>query len=145
MTPFAIRRWHSYLSLLAAPSVLFFTFTGALQLFSWHEAHGTYQPPVWLEKMSSLHKDQVLEKHEEEGAEEQKPKVAPENKPAHEEAPLAPATVALKAYFFWVGAMLLISTLFGAWMGMTQIVRKKTAWLLLILGTVIPVGILLLQ
>ena len=125
--------------------MLFFTFTGALQLFSWHEAHGTYQPPAWLEKMSSLHKDQVLEKHGEEGAEEEKPKAPSDAKPAREEEPIAPATVALKAYFFWVGVMLLISTLFGAWMGMTQILRRKVAWTLLILGTAIPVGILLLQ
>ncbi|HEY2685986.1 MAG TPA: hypothetical protein VGI93_20925 [Steroidobacteraceae bacterium] len=141
MSPITLRRWHSYLSLLAAPSVLFFTFTGALQLFSWHEAHGTYQPPAWLEKMSSVHKDQVMDKHDEDKPETGK---APAEEPKHEEEPLAPATVALKAYFFWVGAMLIVSTCFGAWMGLTQTPRKRVAWSLLIVGTALPLCILLL-
>ena len=141
MGPLTLRRWHSYLSLLGAPSILFFTLTGSLQLFSWHEAHGTYQPPAWLEKLSSVHKDQVLEKHEEREPEADKP--AAEGEPRHEDSPLAPATVALKAYFFWVGIMLVVSTTFGAWMGLTQIPRKRLAWSLLTIGTALPIGILL--
>jgi len=55
-----LRQWHSYIGLFIAPSVIFFSLTGALQLFSLHEAHGTYQPPAILEKLASVHKDQVL-------------------------------------------------------------------------------------
>ncbi len=142
MNPLTIRRWHSYLSLLAAPSVLFFTFTGALQLFGWHEAHGTYKPPAWLEKASSVHRDQVLERHEEHSPEAEMPAPAAVA-PQAEEKPAA-ATIALKAYFFWVGAALLVSTLLGAWMGLTQTPRKRLAWTLLIVGSVLPLGILFL-
>jgi hypothetical protein len=53
-----IRRWHAWLGLFIAPSVIFFSLTGAVQLFSLHEAHGDYQPPALIEKLSSLHKDQ---------------------------------------------------------------------------------------
>jgi uncharacterized iron-regulated membrane protein len=42
----SVRRWHSYIGLFIAPSVLFFSLTGAVQLFSLHEAHGKYQPPA---------------------------------------------------------------------------------------------------
>ena len=41
-----------------APSVLFFAFTGSLQLFSLHEAHGSYQPPALIAALGTVHKDQ---------------------------------------------------------------------------------------
>ena len=55
----SIRLWHSYIGILIAPSVIFFALTGALQIFSLHESHGTYTPPALIEKLSSMHKDQV--------------------------------------------------------------------------------------
>jgi len=58
MNAITIRRWHSYIGLFIAPSVLFFSLTGAVQLFSLHEAHGNYQPFAIVEKLSSVHKDQ---------------------------------------------------------------------------------------
>ena len=51
----AIRRWHSYLGILIAPSVLFFALTGALQLFSLHESHGDYRAPAIIVQLASLH------------------------------------------------------------------------------------------
>src|SRR5580698_6574518 len=100
MNPLTLRRWHSYLSLLAAPSVLFFALTGAVQLFSWHEAHGNYHPPVLLERLSSLHKDQVLERHDDKkDADESAPTpgAAPGAAPEHEdEEAVRPVTWALK-------------------------------------------------
>ena len=60
MNVIAMRRWHSYIGLFIAPSVLFFALTGATQLFSLHEEHGNYKPPAIIEKLSSVHKDQVF-------------------------------------------------------------------------------------
>jgi len=62
----SIRIWHMYIGILIAPSVLFFALTGALQIFSLHEAHGSYEPPALLEKLSRLHKDQVFAQKEHE-------------------------------------------------------------------------------
>ena len=60
-----IRNIHGYLGLFIAPSVVFFAVTGALQLFSLHEAHGDYHPPAIIEKLGTLHKDQrfALKEH----------------------------------------------------------------------------------
>src|ERR1700722_16711603 len=55
-----VRQWHPYVGAFVAPSVLFFAFTGSLQLFSLHEAHGAYTPPAIVEALSRVHKDQVL-------------------------------------------------------------------------------------
>jgi uncharacterized iron-regulated membrane protein len=64
----SIRTWHTYIGILIAPSVLFFAFTGSLQLFSLHEAHDSYKPPPVIEKLASVHKDQVfaLKEHDHE-------------------------------------------------------------------------------
>ncbi len=55
-----VRLWHHYIGFLIAPSLLFFAFTGSLQLFSLHEAHGDYHPPALIEALGNVHKDQVF-------------------------------------------------------------------------------------
>src|ERR1700685_4580837 len=72
-----LRKWHAYIGLLIAPSVLFFALTGILQIFNLHEAHGGYHPALILEKLSVGHKDQEFEAPREQPA------------PAHEAASAA--------------------------------------------------------
>jgi hypothetical protein len=145
-----IRRWHSYIGLFVGPSVLFFALTGAAQLFSLHEAHGTYQPPALLEKLSSVHKDQVFAPgHHHEPAE---PKPQSQNPGAGTESPAAPdhdddkpglSALALKAFFLLVALSLVLSTALGLWMGITQTRQKRLAWMFVLAGTLIPAGLLL--
>lgn len=56
------RQWHFYLGTLFAPSIIFFAFSGAMQLFGLHEIRPgrAYQPPAWIQKMGSIHKNQTL-------------------------------------------------------------------------------------
>jgi|SRR5882757_918885 len=150
MNVITIRRWHSYIGLFIAPSVLFFALTGALQLFSLHEAHGHYQPPAIIEKLSSVHKDQVfaLGNHRPEPASEkdaEKPDVAksPEGAEDKGDEPEL-ATLVLKACFLVVALGLTLSAALGLWMGLTQTRNKRTAWLLVVAGALIPSGLLLL-
>jgi hypothetical protein len=117
-----------------APSVLFFALTGALQLFGWHEAHGAYRPIAIVEKLSSVHKDQVFafgNHHEpdEPGA------GAP--KPDNDDKAELP-TLALKIFFLMASLCLVLSTILGLWMGITQIRRRGTAWTLIGAGVLIP-------
>ena len=146
MNPLTLRRWHAYIGSFVAPSVLFFTLTGAVQLFSWHEAHGDYRPPVLLERLSSLHKDQVLNRHEDgaEGRSAEKPVASEPAEPsaAHEEKPLPPATFALKLFFFLIAIGVTLSTCFGIWMSLTQTPRKGVIIGLLVAGTSLPLILL---
>ena len=48
----------------------------------------------------------------------------------------------LKWFFFLVALGLTLSTSFGIWMGLTQIRRKRVAWLLLAAGALIPAALL---
>jgi hypothetical protein len=146
-----IRQWHSYIGLFIAPSVLFFALTGAAQLFSLHEAHGNYEPPAIVEKLSSVHKDQVFEFGDHHG---QAPAEPQAGKSDVDGAPHAGTdehgdkselqTFLLKLFFLVVALCLAVSTALGLWMGFTQMRRKTLAWLLVAAGTMIPVGLLVL-
>lgn len=58
----AIRVTHRYLGLFFAPAILFFAFSGALQVLGWHETSrgSAYVPARWIVEMAQLHKKQTL-------------------------------------------------------------------------------------
>ena len=125
------RLLHRYLGLLLAPSILFFSFSGALQLFHLHEADPgeTVQPPRWIAAMASAHKDQSTEVHEK--------KLRP--------APAKPEerNLALKVYFGFVAVSLIVTTLLGVAMAW-QLDRNRGRVIgLLVAGTAIPILLLL--
>jgi hypothetical protein len=140
VTIVSIRRWHSYIGMFIAPSVLFFSLTGAAQLFSLHEAHGKYQPPAIVEKLSSVHKDQVFAFGNHHSAPETD---AQQPAPADDDDKTDLSTLMLKGFFLLVAVCLAVSTAFGLWMGLTQTPRKKIGWTLVVAGSLIPVGLLL--
>src|SRR5579875_2201996 len=104
MTMLLIRRWHGYIGALIAPSVLFFALTGAVQLFSLHEAHGDYTPPPILVKLASVHKDQVFKAGHHHGP---PPGARPEAAVAHQDDDdhAMPLKTALLKWFFLVVAL----------------------------------------
>ncbi len=141
----AIRRWHTYIGMLTAPSLVFFCLTGALQVFSLHEAHGSYRPFALIEKLSSVHKDQVLEKHHEE-EEHAGHAAAQTSDQEHEddEDESTVGTLALKGFFLLASLALAVSAVLGAWIAVTQSREKRLCWVLLATGTVLPVVLLAL-
>jgi len=135
-----IRQWHSYIGVFIAPSVLFFALTGALQVFSLHEAHGDYTPLPLVEKLASVHKDQVFKMGHHHAPAGPKPDADAD---ADDDDKTPPVQLLLKAFFLVVAVSLAVSTVFGLWMGLKYTRRKGLAWGLLIGGAVIPVGLLL--
>jgi hypothetical protein len=144
-----LRQWHAYVGLFIAPSVLFFSLTGATQIFNLHEAHGSYHPAVLLEKLSAVHKDQVFEEPHDQSAPDHDASHAAAGAAGDEPAEDAgekqsASTLALKGFFLAVSLGLATSTLIGIWMGTTQIRRKGLVWTLLIVGTLVPIGLLVI-
>ncbi len=138
-----LRRWHLYIGIFIAPSVLFFALTGAVQLFSLHESHGAYDPPPIVEKLSSVHKDQVfrLGHRRPPGP----PRTAPQGPPpGGDDDKAASATLLLKTFFLIIAAGLTASTLIGLWMGLSRPANRRPALALLLAGAAIPVLLLLL-
>ena len=164
-----LRQLHTLVGAFIAPSVLFFALTGALQLFSLHEAHGDYAPPPLIEKLGKVHKDQVFEAaqkphqpkpqgaaHEDAGHDHDadhdqelgtKPQAAAheaaDHDHDHERGPKL-GTVLLKWVFLAVAVGLAVSTCLGVWMGIAHSRNKAAVWALLIAGAVVPVVLLLL-
>jgi hypothetical protein len=143
----SIRVWHTYLGLLIAPSVLFFSLTGALQLFGLHEAHEDYHPAVIIEKLGMLHKDQVFapsEHHEQRPEQEAGPGHEEHSEESDEKTGWAAAPqLLLKCFFLLVALGLATSTILGLWMGLTHIRHKRTGGILLVLGVIVPVALVL--
>ena len=144
MNTMLLRRLHAYVGAFIAPSVIFFALTGAIQLFSLHEAHGDYQPIPIVEKLGRLHKDQVLKSPRRRRQPPAKPSAPAMNTgAAHEDDRPAFSTLLLKWFFLAVALGLAFSTMLGVWIGLTRLSGKATTIALLIAGAAIPVLLLI--
>lgn len=161
-----VRLAHLYLGVFVAPAVLFFAFTGALQTFSFHETTpgSSYQPPRLFVVLGQIHKKQTpvipvrkpgpppqgpnsQADHHAPGdqpsarglspAAPNAPRPAPESAPKHNPLPL-------KIFFLLVAISLCLSTFTGISMAYFYARNKRAITTLLVLGTVIPVLMILL-
>ena len=151
-----LSQWHGFVGAFIAPSVILFALTGALQLFNLHEAHGAYRPAPLIERLGRVHKDQVFALDEHDGP---PPPQAQTGAPAQTGAgantpgPSAPhedddkpalTTVLLKWFFLVVALGLAASTGLGVWIGLTRPQGRALTIALLVIGTAIPVVLLLI-
>lgn len=142
----SLRQLHSYIGAFIAPSVLFLAVTGALQVFSLHEAHGAYRPPELVARLSRIHKDQVVSLP---------PARPPQAGARHDhatraDAPHPPranpwAVTTLKWLFAAVAAGLTLSTLIGLWIAFTTARRRGVILVLFAMGAALPIVLLALQ
>ncbi len=143
-----IRRLHGYLGLFIAPSVLFFAFTGALQIFNLHEAHGAYRPPALIRALGSLHKDQILSEPEHHHGPPPGPAAGRNHTgpPDHDDDDHRTklSTVALKWFFEMVALGLGAATALGLWLGLRFTRTPRLSWGLLAVGALLPVVLALL-
>lgn len=143
MNPQSVRRWHLYLGLLTAPSILFFSLTGAVQLFRLHEAHDSYRPAALVEKLAQLHKDQAFELgHHQAGPPPAAAAGSSQAKPDQDEDGGSWSVTLLRSYFLVVALALAISSVLGIWIAFTQTRSRTAAWRLLIAGLLIPIALM---
>ena len=141
----SLRRFHVYLSMFVAPSVIFFAATGGLQIFGLHEASNGVEPPAVLAKLGQLHKNQTLVLRP------KRPTPAPGAKPKaeaapHTETPLGPPPARLALKLVWAGAAL--GMIFSSGLGIAMVVvhhpRRNLMLGVLALGTLLPLLLALL-
>ena len=153
------RHIHLYVGVFIAPAVLFFAFTGGLQVFGLHEtARGSdYRPPAWLAIAAQLHKKQTdvlpVRKPRPTEAENRQPApgapmpaqaantVAPQ--PSKPRAPVR-HPLPLKIFSAFVSFGLFVSTLLGLYMAYRYTRKHVLISLLLIGGTVLPIVLALI-
>ncbi len=136
----SLRVWHAGISAFIAPMVLFFSISGALQIFDLHEAHGSYEPSAVIAAMGRVHKNQILaapppRPHRARTQDPSAPAEAPD-------PPTPPATLALRILFAIEAAAFVCTTLIGVWIGVTHPRYARRSWILLALGLVIPAVLL---
>jgi len=146
------RLLHLYLGVFAAPAIIFFSITGALQTFSFHETTrgSSYQPPKLFVQLAQLHKKQTLVVPEKKPQPPAKPggdKPAAD-KPANP-APPAPRPpeappaqtknlLPMKFFFLIISISLLTSTITGIYMAYKYVRNKTIVTSCLIAGVIIP-------
>jgi hypothetical protein len=153
-----VRQIHLYVGVLIAPTLLFFAFTGGLQVFSLHETSrgSDYKPPAWLVTLAQVHKNQttVVPTH----------KPRPINADSHPAptAAVAPGATAtpvmvpakpeaqhddarhplpLKIFFAFVALGLFVSTLIGLYMAYRYTRRPGLITVLLAAGILLPIAL----
>jgi hypothetical protein len=140
----AARMWHSYAGAFFAPAILFFSITGALQTFNLHKPMPRYQPPVVLQALASMHKNQNLHVKTADDPAPRKGKRARVDKA--EEASLQLSSVVaqwtLKVLAALVSVGLVATTVLGLYMSW-QTSRRRGVMLWFTAGSVLPVLIML--
>jgi len=144
-----IRQLHFWVAVFVAPSLVLFAVTGMLQLFKLHEAEGGYQPPPVIEKLGQVHIHQkyALRPVRRPPAAQAAPAAAAVAAPARAEAeePAAPLGETLVKWTFLVMSLgMALSAVLGVWMSLSNTRQRRTTWLLLAAGTVLPILVLAL-
>src|SRR6266849_1296753 len=154
-----LRLIHLYTGIFIAPALLFFAFTGALQIFSLHETTrgSSYKPPAWAVMLGQIHKKQTPIVPVKKVSPQDTPadKAAPEktahNKPQSQPAPntapnpadaIAPKpqnALPLKCFFLLVSIGLFVSTLSGLYMSYKYIRNQLLITAILLAGIIVPV------
>lgn len=122
MNPRTLRRVHLYLGSLFAPVLLLFAASGAWQIYRLNDARkdGSYTPPSIVKVLSSVHKNQTLEKE-------------------------TPRKTALKAFVFAACLALITTTLLGILMAYRFAPRPAVVTACLLAGIAVPFVLLLLS
>jgi hypothetical protein len=131
-----IREWHLYMGLFFAPMLLLFSISGAVQTFRLPDAPTA---PAWMIWIASVHKDQVSNTT----PKPQRPKPA---KPAGA-TPEAPKPkkhnkFPLQVFVGLLSIGLALSTLLGIAIALNSRATRRISVILLIAGTVVPLGLL---
>ena len=122
MNPRTLRRVHLYLGSLFAPVLLLFTASGAWQVYRLNDAKkdGSYTPPSIVKVLSSVHKNQTIQKE-------------------------TPQKTALKAFVFAACLALITTTLLGIRMAYRFAPSPAVVTACLLAGSAIPFVLLLLS
>jgi len=135
----SLRQWHHLIGVFLAPAILFFAFSGSIQVLGWQDARNP-PPAGWVSTIAGIHKHQMLPK----------PRPAePARKPAaarpaadddHDHGGLTP----LKIFALLVAIGLFTTTLIGLTIALGTRAMRGKALVALGLGIVMPIVLLVL-
>lgn len=138
----SLRQWHHYFGVFLAPAILFFAFSGLIQVIGWQDQRNP-PPPGWVSAIAGIHKHQMVPK----------PRPAAPAEPARK--PVAPraggdddhdhgAFSPLKIFAMLTAVGLFVTTLIGLTIALGTRAMRRRSLIALALGVVVPVALLLL-
>jgi hypothetical protein len=127
---------HFYLGVFFAPLVLFFAFSGILQVFKLHEAYRERPGSQgdWIAWFGQFHKEQAWIA----------PRVAPAKAAPTKASQEARAPSPMKWLVALMGACLIATTLLGLWIAFNYPSRRRGFLVALGAGILIPLGLMAL-
>ncbi|MCU1386629.1 MAG: hypothetical protein JWL71_5326 [Acidobacteria bacterium] len=141
----AARVWHSYAGAFFAPAILFFSVTGAFQTFNLHKPMPGYRPPVVLQALASMHKNQNLRVKYADDPSPKKDKRGKVDKLDDTPSPPLSSVIAqwtLKVFAALVSLGLIVTTALGLYMSW-QTSRRRIVLLWLAAGMMLPMLMML--
>jgi uncharacterized iron-regulated membrane protein len=138
----SLRRYHHYLGVFFTPAIIFFAFSGALQTLSLHEANDwSGKPAGWVVALANIHKKQSLSPPKK----RRLPAAAPAEKqdraapaPAQAKDP-QPSPVPLKIFTVLVALGLIMTSVIGIIVALTNVVMRRASTIALAAGTALPI------
>ncbi len=143
-----VRQIHLFLGTFFAPAIIFFAFSGLLQVFGLHESKGKdAAPPIgWIAEFAEIHKNQHL--RTEMPRREEALSTSNGHEPSAHAGPdqpqLSSPSWALKAFVLLMAIGLIASSLIGIYIALQNPRTRRNAWISLALGAVVPTALLYL-
>ena len=140
----SLRQWHHYIGVFLAPAILFFAFSGLLQVIGWQDQRNP-PPPGWVSAIAGIHKHQMLPKPRPADAAPKpaapKPAAAKHGEEAddHDHGGFSP----LKIFALLTAIGLFVTTLIGLTVALGTRAMRRKSLIALALGIVVPVTLLL--
>ena len=125
-----IRLAHWYAGVFFAPTIIFFAFSGVMQVFKLHEAYRAVPGAQgdWIAWMSQVHKEAAL--------------IPPRAAPAKAPPPRAERSSPFKWFAALMGVSLIGASLAGLWIAFNYPKRRRSFFITLVSGLVLPIVLL---
>lgn len=135
----SLRQWHLYIGVFLAPAVLFFAFSGFIQVLGWQDQRNP-PPAGWVSSIAGIHKKQALPKPRP-AEPARKPAAAPRagRDDDHDHDALTP----LKIFALLTAIGLFTTTLIGLTIALGTRNLRRPALIALGLGIAVPVVLLI--
>lgn len=136
-----LRRWHHYIGVFLAPAILFFTFSGFIQVLGWQDQRNP-PPAGWVSWIAGIHKKQEAPKPRPVAA--PRPAAAPAAKPDDDHDHVAEALGPLKLFALLTALGLFLTTLIGLAVALGTRSMRRTSAIMLAAGVAAPLLLLAL-
>ena len=135
----SLRQWHRYIGVFLAPAILFFAFSGLIQVIGWQDQRDP-PPPGWVSAIAGIHQHQMLPKPRP-AQPERKPGGAPaaaDDDHDHDHGGFTP----LKIFALLTAIGLFTTTLIGLTIALGTRAMRRQLLIALGLGIVAPIVLL---